>query len=348
MQDYPIVIGEEALAQIPQLINFLEPSQVMVFADSNTHRDCYPLIEEYLPRHHLRVISPGESYKTLRTCETLWEALTEHQFDRNALVINLGGGVIGDMGGFVAATYKRGIPFIQIPTTLLAQVDASVGGKLGIDFLTLKNHIGLFQYPQAVLMYPPFLKTLPQAELVSGFAEVIKHHLIADRKAWEELVHATDIHSLDFPKLIRHSVDIKAQIVDLDFKETGARKALNFGHTMGHAIESMFLDSPNLATMLHGEAIAIGMIGESFISHRMGKLTSSELESIAQFLLTHFPKKEIASEYLEELYQLMLQDKKNSHGSILCTLLPEIGQYEVNVPLMKSQIVEAFTYYRTL
>ena len=348
MQDYPIVIGEEALARIPELIDTLDPSQVMVFVDTHTYADCYPLAEKYLPPHHVEVVPPGEQYKTLRTCEKLWQALTEKQFDRKGLVINLGGGVLGDMGGFVASTYKRGIPFIQIPTTLLAQVDASVGGKLGIDFHTLKNHIGLFQNPQAVLIYPIFLKTLPEAELISGFAEVIKHHLIADREAWEDLILTTEVHSLNFPKLIQHSVDIKSRIVDLDYKESGARKALNFGHTLGHAIESMFLENPNLSPMLHGEAIAIGMIGEAFISHKMGKLPQTELESIAQYICSHFPKKEIGIDLLDDIYGLMLQDKKNSHGSILCTLIPKIGQYEVNVSLQKSQVKEALSYYRAL
>ncbi|MEM9719586.1 MAG: 3-dehydroquinate synthase [Bacteroidota bacterium] len=348
MQDYPIVIGEEALKQIPKWIKTHEPSQVMVFADTHTYSDCYPLLSGYLPTHHVTVIPPGEIHKNLSTCEILWQALTDHQFDRKGLVINLGGGVLGDMGGFVAATYKRGMDFIQIPTTLLAQVDASVGGKLGIDFQTLKNHIGIFQFPQAVLIYPPFLKTLPTPELVSGFAEVVKHHLIADRDAWRKLVQVTDIHALDFPAIIQHSVEIKSKIVELDYKESGARKALNFGHTLGHAIESLFLEEADLTTLLHGEAIAIGMIGESQIAHQMGKLPKDELEDISHYILTHFSKVDIPKGYLDAVYTRMLQDKKNAHGSILCTLVPQIGEYEINIPLQKSHIAEALKFYREL
>ena len=229
MHDYPIVIEEGALAQLPDLIGTINPSQIMVFVDTHTQAYCYPLLREYLPSHELFSIPPGEIHKNLTTCTGMWDVLTQKGFDRKGLVINLGGGVLGDMGGFVAATFKRGIPFIQVPTTLLSQVDASVGGKLGVDFHSFKNHIGIFQNPEAVLIHPGFLTTLPQEELRSGFAEVIKHHLIADKDAWKQLIVNKELNSLDFTSLIRHSVAIKSSIVEQDYKESGARKALNFG-----------------------------------------------------------------------------------------------------------------------
>ncbi len=348
MQDYPIIIGDHALERLSPLIQQHNPSQIMVFADTHTHMFCYPIFKEFLPSHELYVIPPGEIHKKLSTCQKMWEVLTQKGFDRKALVINLGGGVLGDMGGFVAATYKRGISFIQIPTTLLSQVDASVGGKLGIDFHALKNHIGIFQNPEAVLIYPPFLNTLPKEELISGFAEVVKHHLIADATAWKQLMKHSDLGACDFPALIQHSVNIKSQIVNMDYKESGARKALNFGHTIGHAIESLHMEEPSLKHLLHGEAIAIGMIAESYISYKKENLALADLESISEYLLRFFPKVALEKGFYDSIYRRMLQDKKNEHGGIMTTLIPEIGSFQVNVAIQKPIIMEALDYYKGL
>jgi len=345
MTDYPIVIGDEALSSLATNLHREAYDRIMVLADTHTFQDCYPLLQPHLPLHDIQVIEPGEKYKNLATCEILWESLTNNSMDRSGLIINLGGGVLGDMGGFVAATYKRGIAFIQVPTTLLAQVDASVGGKLGIDFHNFKNHIGIFQNPRGVYIYPKFLQTLPPNELTSGFAEIIKHHLIADKTGWESLKTQTELPKLAFDELIEHSIEIKRKLVELDPTEKGPRKALNFGHTLGHAIESLYLDRADLPTLLHGEAIAIGMIGEAYIAMQRSLLDHSDLQEITQYIRAFFPLHPIEELYFEEIYRRMKQDKKNKGGEILCTLLNGIGQYKVNQSLEEGEIRAALRYY---
>ncbi|MCL4125963.1 UNVERIFIED_CONTAM: hypothetical protein GTU68_012040 [Idotea baltica] len=269
--------------------------------------------------------------------------MTKAALDRKALVVNLGGGVIGDMGGFVAGTYKRGIDFAQVPTTLLAQVDASVGGKLGIDFNGLKNHIGLFRNPIGVYINPMFLETLSFEEKRSGFAEIVKHHLIADNEAWQKLKEITDLNELGYPNLIQHSIDIKSRIVESDPEEKGARKSLNFGHTVGHAVETYFLESGN--RLLHGEAIAIGMICEAWISHQIGTLSEDELTEITEFFLRFYPKSKILTNTYPAIVHFAKNDKKNQDGKILCTLLNGIGEFQVNVSIDHSQITKSLDYY---
>ncbi len=246
---------------LPAFLRANSYTKIQVIVDENTFKYCYPSIKPFLEKHNIIKIKSGESQKNLETCQKIWQAMTDNELDRHSIVINLGGGVIGDMGGFCASTYKRGIDFIQIPTTLLSQVDASVGGKLGIDFQGLKNHIGVFQIPNAVLIDADFLKTLSYNELRSGFAEVIKHCLIMDGKKWDE-IRRKDFEEQELEDLIAHSVNIKQHIVEADPTEKGLRKILNFGHTLGHAIETYFLGKPKLH-LLHGEAIAAGMICEA-------------------------------------------------------------------------------------
>ena len=343
MNDYPIFIGENSLHELKQWILTQSYSRIMVLIDKNTRHYCYPKLLSFLPPHHTYCINAGEIHKNLRSCEHIWSELTGQQFDRKGLIINLGGGVIGDMGGFVAATYKRGIDFVQIPTTLLSQVDASVGGKLGIDFLGYKNHIGLFQEPQAVFIWPTFLKTLPEAELCSGFAEVIKHHLIADASAWQQLTSEKNLGEMNWEALIRHSVQIKSQIVASDFAERGNRKALNFGHTIGHAIESHRLGSS--AQLLHGEAVAIGMIAEAYISHKQGLLSEEALQKISKYILHHFPKVSISDSEIPFILNNLQQDKKNVGGKVLCTLIEGPGRFQVDHPLEEKAAVAGIRYY---
>ena len=250
--DYSIWIGENSLSKL----DISTYSKVAILVDENTKRDCLyklPKIENPL----IIEIKSGEEYKNISTCNFIWEQLTINNFDRNSLLINLGGGVIGDMGGFCAVTYKRGLEFIHIPTTLLAMVDASVGGKLGIDFKGFKNQIGLFHNPKAVLISTEFLDTLDESELKSGFAEVIKHALILDNPLWLKLKNTT-FTDLDWEDIINHSVQIKNKIILEDPFEKGERKKLNFGHTFGHAIESYYLEKGT--PISHGEAIFMGMI----------------------------------------------------------------------------------------
>lgn len=343
MNAYPIFIGKESLEELRRWLSRRSYSKIMVLMDAHTELHCYPILSPFLPAHFSFSVSPGELNKNLQTCETIWGALTTHQFDRKGLVINLGGGVLGDMGGFAAVTYKRGLDFVQIPTTLLSQVDASVGGKLGVDFQGFKNHIGLFQEPQAVVIWPDFLKTLPFPELRSGFAEVIKHHLIADATGWEAMLQQKNLLAMNWEALIRHSVQVKSTIVASDFKEQGARKALNFGHTIGHAIETHRLGTAG--HLLHGEAIAIGMVAEAYVSYQQGLISDSALDLISRYILAHFPQVLIDEADLPAILRNMYQDKKNVGGEVRCTLVEGPGRYRVDYVLGEEEAREGISYY---
>ncbi len=341
-----IVITDDLKQPITQFLSKKKYAKIAVLVDENTAQYCYPIVKNHLPDHTLITIKSGEEHKDLDTCQVIWRQLTEKAFDRKSLVINLGGGVIGDMGGFCAATYKRGIDFLNLPTTLLSQVDASVGGKLGVDFAGFKNHIGVFQDPQMVIIYPKFLSTLPFIELRSGFAEVIKHHLIYDNEGWSNLINIT-LDKQPWPSVIRHSTIVKSKIVEADPLESGLRKILNFGHTIGHAVESFHLDIPE-KKLLHGEAIAIGMIAETYLSVIKTGLPQSDYEAISDFLIRQYNTKPIAESNFEEISALALQDKKNEGGIINCSLLSSIGKSVYDIPINREEIHQALNAYNSL
>ncbi|SFG65827.1 3-dehydroquinate synthase [Algoriphagus hitonicola] len=341
----PVIFHPSPEALIKEEIQSLDFSQLLVLTDQNTLRDCYPLIEKSLPKHSVFTISPGEEFKTLKTCSEIWEKMTELALDRKALILNLGGGVLGDMGGFCASIYKRGIRFINMPTTLLSQVDASVGGKLGVDFQGFKNHLGVFNEPEVVLISSKFLRTLPKQELRSGFAEVIKHGLIQDRAYFDSL-NFQNWDQNDWTSLISHSVEIKKQVVQEDPKELGLRKILNFGHTLGHALETFYLNGPK--HLLHGEAIAAGMICEAWLSAEKTGLAKKELFEIAEKLIQVYGKIEIESSEWEAILELCLQDKKNEGKTILFSLLQSIGSCTYNIPVSRGEMTQALTYYTTI
>lgn len=326
---------------LPHYLEGKDYSAIAVIVDKNTRKDCYPRIKDLLPKHVLIVVQEGEEYKNLDSCITIWNKLTEAAFDRHALVINLGGGVVGDMGGFCAATYKRGIDFIQVPTTLLAQVDASVGGKLGIDFQGLKNHIGVFTPPRAVLIDAAFLSTLPERELRSGFAEVIKHCLIRDRGMWDR-IRRTELGDMPLSELIVHSVAIKKEIVSEDPTEKGLRKILNFGHTIGHAVETFYLEKERL---LHGEAIAIGMICEAYIAYSRNMLTETELGEIEEYIFSVYGAVRLDPQDFAPIAALTAQDKKNRGNVVRAALLEGIGHCAYDIPITKKDILKALKYY---
>lgn len=321
-------------------------SKIAVLVDENTKHHCYPLVYNAIPEHILIEIQSGEQQKNLETCQLIWKELTDHAFDRKSLVVNLGGGVIGDMGGFCAATYKRGIDFINIPTTLLAQVDASIGGKLGIDFQNFKNHIGVFQDPLRVFLDSAFFNTLPPSELRSGYAEVIKHCLIRDGAKFEEII-SSDYQNLDLSELTRHSVDIKDQVVENDPTEKGLRKILNFGHTIGHAIESYFLEDEE-KKLLHGEAIAIGMISEAYLSTSKLDLAAEDLNKISDYILKVYDSKPIDENDIGQIQELTRQDKKNEGNTIKCSLLNSIGDCAFNIDIDQNDIRRSIEYYNGL
>ncbi len=326
--------------------HFLEKySSICILTDDNTHEHCYPLIKDILPAHHITLtITPGEEYKILNTCTLIWQFLTENKFDRKSIVVNLGGGVIGDMGGFCASTYKRGIDFVQMPTTLLAQVDASVGGKLGIDFNGFKNHIGVFKMPRKVMIYPSFIKTLTKRELISGYAEVIKHALIRDVIHWDILKRVNEIDTLDWHQIIHHSIEIKSFVVEEDPFEKGLRKILNFGHTIGHAIESYFLENKE-NKLLHGEAIAIGMICEAYISYLKGFINEATFNEIKSYLLKVYKPVEITADDIEKILPLTLQDKKNTKGVISASLLATTGKANFDQPISLEEVKDSLEKY---
>jgi len=319
-------------------------SHIAILVDEFTNKYCLPIIQDLLPFNFTKIlIKSGEHHKNLATCERVWDRMTQANMDRHSLLVNLGGGVIGDLGGFCASTYKRGIDFIQIPTTLLAQVDASVGGKLGIDFHGLKNHIGVFQLPKTVLIDPKFIDTLSIQQKKSGFAEIIKHCLIRDEQEWN-VIRQQSFEELDLSKLIAHSVAIKEAVVLEDPKEAGLRKILNFGHTLGHAIETYLLDKGK-RKILHGEAIAIGMIAEAFISHQRDLISLQELEEIESYLFENYGRVKLHAEEISKIISLTAQDKKNKGKEIRFSLLTGIGDCGYDIPVSASEMKKAVQYY---
>jgi 3-dehydroquinate synthase len=338
-----IEISQNISVNIQAFINASDYDKVAVLVDENTRFHCLPLVHKAIKPTDIIEIESGEEKKTLDTCVQIWKELTDTRDERKSLLVNLGGGVIGDMGGFCAATYKRGIDFINIPTTLLSQVDASVGGKLGIDFLGFKNHIGTFELPRKVFIDTKFLKTLPERELRSGFAEVIKHCLIADKDYWE-IVSVVDFKDQNWPDIVNHSVKIKKKVVEEDPFEKGRRKILNFGHTIGHAIESYFLQKDE-ERLLHGEAIAAGMICEAYLSEKYCGLPESSVRSIESYIVKTFGRIRISIGDIDEITKLCLQDKKNEKGIINFSLLEEIGNSVFNVGIEQNEIRKVLQLY---
>jgi 3-dehydroquinate synthase len=320
-------------------------SRIAVLTDENTSKHCIPIIKHQLGASEIIEVRSGEEQKTLQTCSLIWEEMTEMMLDRYAVLIVVGGGVLGDMGGFCAATYKRGIDFILLPTTLLSQVDASVGGKLGVDFNTFKNHIGVFQQPALTLIHPGFLGTLPFNELRSGFAEVIKHCLISDGKMFDEIA-SRNLLDQPWEKLIKHSVEFKALVTQKDPREKGLRKILNAGHTIGHAVESYLLGSGK--KILHGDAIAIGLIAEGYLAVKRGMLQQKELTRIAGYLTALFGKVPLSDADIIGSTQLVLQDKKNRDNQVLCVLLKGIGGCEWDQAISTDEVKEGLSFYQRL
>ncbi|WPR73829.1 3-dehydroquinate synthase [Algoriphagus sp. NG3] len=342
----PIIFSEKASVDLTAVLSEIRYSSLFILTDENTKQHCLPLVEEVFPSNStFYTIEAGEKNKSIATCMQIWGAMTDAQLDRKALFLNIGGGVLGDMGGFCASIYKRGIRFINMPTTLLSQVDASVGGKLGVDFEGLKNHLGVFNEPETVIVASEFLKSLPENEIRSGYAEIIKHGLIKDRAYFESLDFDNWANSYWTP-LIHHSVGIKKAVVEEDPKEAGLRKILNFGHTIGHAFETYFLDGPR--HLLHGEAIAVGMICEAWLSHRKLDLSMAELKQIQGALLKVYGKIEIQESDLAPVLDFCLQDKKNEGKELMFSLLSTIGECTYNIPVTREEIREAIHYYQNL
>lgn len=337
------IIFDDALQSLADFLSVNKYASVFVLVDENTKEHCLPVLQTVITDVTIIETKSGEANKNLATCETIWQQLIENNADRKALLVNLGGGVIGDMGGFAASCYKRGIDFINIPTTLLSQVDSSIGGKLGIDFKYGKNLIGLFRNPKTVFISAQFFKTLPQRQFINGWAEIFKHALIQDKEQWNTY-KTLDILYADMNEIVHKSLLIKKAVVEDDPFEKGLRKILNFGHTVGHAIEAYSLENEQ-NSLLHGEAIAIGMICEAYLSVKKSGLTESELEEIKTVLLKYFPKHDITAFDTDKLLSIMSIDKKNKGTTIMAALLPEIGKCVYDVALTKEEILESISYY---
>ncbi len=344
---YPIYF-DNSLTQLTQFIEKGNYSKIFILTDEHTGKYCLPLVQKYFGeniRYDLIEINAGEQSKTIDFCVGIWKMLIDFGADRNSLLINLGGGVISDMGGFAASTYKRGINFVNVPTTLLSQVDASVGGKTGIDIDSIKNIVGTFTQPEAVFIEHNFIKTLPARQILSGLAEMLKHGLIADADYWREL----KISDPDSPsaRLIYQSVAIKNGFVLQDPKEKGIRKALNFGHTIGHAVETWSLENDE-DHLTHGEAIAIGMICEAWLSWKKTGLTAHELNEIVSVLTGLYPDYHIRADCHTELYSLMQKDKKNHGDKINCSLINSIGMYSIDHICTEDELCSSLQFYSSL
>lgn len=342
LANYDVTIGDISQS-LALYLSDRSYTKIAVLVDEQTKAYCLPKITSALSEYILIEINSGESHKTLATCELIWSEMGSAQMDRHSLMINLGGGVIGDMGGFAASCYMRGIDFIQIPTTLLSQVDASVGGKLAIDFQSYKNFIGLFCDPQAVLVDPDFLKTLSSSLVRSGYAEMIKHGLIQSEDIWNRLSSLTSISEMDWADEIYESILIKKLVVEEDPREGGLRKILNFGHTIGHALESYALHTER--PLLHGEAIALGMIAEAYISKSILSLSEISLSQITTHIRDVYHDIPLDSlSHSDKICQLMGADKKNKGGKIRAALLEDIGQATYDITLDPVMVEEALAF----
>ncbi|ESU27168.1 3-dehydroquinate synthase [Flavobacterium limnosediminis JC2902] len=324
-------------------------SKLIIIVDSKTSDYCLPnFLANLATEVPLEIIEfeSGEEFKNIETCFEIWSALTELGADRKSIIINLGGGVVTDLGGFVASTFKRGVEYINVPTTLLAMVDASIGGKNGVDLGNLKNQIGTITTPKAVLIDTQFLATLPQNEMRSGLAEMLKHGLIRDKSYWNKFKNLNNLDTEDLDGLIYESVHIKNNVVSQDPTENGIRKALNFGHTLGHGIESYFLENEEKITLLHGEAIAVGMILESYISMEKELISKEEYHEIKSVILAMYGVVEFTQKDIEQIITLLIHDKKNEFGKVQFALLDGIGDVKINQSVSDELIFKAFADYK--
>ncbi|CAG5076845.1 3-dehydroquinate synthase [Parvicella tangerina] len=335
-------IGSITEDHFNQLISTYDPSQIIAIVDENT--------APYLDEIHLITdinidaiqLPSGENHKNIQTVAAIWKDLTDNQFRRDGLIINLGGGVITDMGGFAAATYKRGVDFINIPTTLLAMVDAAIGGKTGVDFFDFKNQIGVIKEAEGVFCDVAFLGSLPKEELMSGFAEVLKHGLVADSKYFDYCTY-TPFEELKWEKIVEGSVRIKGEIVAEDPFEKGRRKLLNFGHTIGHALESLRLEQGN--PILHGFGVVAGMLVETKISFDKGLINDHYFNKIVNALDQLYDRITITSNDIPFMIERMKNDKKNHNDSINFTLLEGIGKGIFNQSASEEEIQRAIQWY---
>jgi 3-dehydroquinate synthase len=338
-ETYKIEVGSLLESSLADVLNSkFTNSKKVILADENTFEHCVSFLTsnfDALSNAEIVVIPAGEENKTLEICSQVWETLSDYHIQRSDLLINVGGGMVTDMGGFIASVYKRGIPFINIPTSLLAMVDASAGGKTGIDLNHFKNQLGTFAHPELVICDPEFLQTLPKEELLWGQAEMLKHGIIASTEHWDA-VKKMDLESID-STIIAQSVTIKNDIVLKDFKEQADRKKLNLGHTIGHAIEGFMLDFNPLP---HGRCVAHGILAESLLAHKFGTLSQADFMEIKATIENLYPELVLTHEQLDPIVNLMQQDKKNRGNEINFVGIKGIGEVIIDTTYTLSEIRE--------
>lgn len=339
---------ETGIEAINNYISHKNVSKIVVITDDNTKKYCLDLFKSTNSLKFTNVyFKSGDKNKNLETATNLWKKLLELDIDKKSLIINLGGGVVTDLGGFVAATFKRGVKFIHVPTTLLGMVDAAIGGKNGINFINAKNQIGTIVQPEFVWIFTDFLNTLPEDEFDSGFAEMLKHGLINNRQYWLDLIknYINPDNNL-LLELIKTSVNIKDSIIKIDPFEVGMRKLLNYGHTVGHALESYMNYQKNIP-LSHGKAVAAGMVIEAYLSYKINGLPIKELVEIKQSINSIYPVIKLNNNDIKEIIKLMRFDKKNEKGIIKYVLLNKIGNADYNKEVPEKFLFEAFEYYQS-
>ena len=344
-----VVICKDLKVELTSFLSSLKYDKVYILTDTNTAEKCYPVLKDIplLKDASVWTVGAGDAYKDIEQVLSLWKRLCDTGASRKSLLVNLGGGMITDMGGFVGATFKRGIQTINIPTTLMSSVDAAVGGKTGINFGGLKNEVGSFYPPLCVFIYNEFIRTLDRDNILSGYAEMIKHALISSRAIYSDVLSFNPddkdyIERLNY--LVAQSVTVKERIVEEDPKEYGIRKALNFGHTLGHAYESLSFKKGR--PILHGHAVAAGIVGELYLSYKTCGFPIKDLTQIVHYIKSLYPAFVHSCKDYDALYELMTHDKKNEAGVINFTLLSDIGEVQINQSVDKDAILASLDFYR--
>ncbi len=358
MANQKVIITTHIQLELEQFLSSLKYDKLFVLTDTNTLEKCFPVIRNIPAIQKARIITikAGDTHKDLSQVTDIWSILSNEGASRNSLLINLGGGMITDLGGFAGATFKRGLQTINIPTTLMASVDAAVGGKTGINFNGLKNEIGSFYPPQCVFIDCQFLSSLDKDNILSGYAEMIKHALISSKEIYNELLNfdleeqlstvncQLSTKNSQLSTLVSQSVQVKEEIVEKDPKELGIRKALNFGHTIGHAIESLSFKKNQ--PLLHGYAVAVGIICELYLSYKQAGFPSDTLSQATHYMKQYYPPFPFDCNDYNTLYEFMTHDKKNEGGIINFTLLSNIGEVQINQEVNKELILESLDFYR--
>lgn len=345
-----VIITNNATEELENIISESKNDKFFILTDNNTNKNCLNMLHcsEPIANAHIITIKADDTNKNIESTTHVWKELSDNGCTRHSCLINIGGGMVTDLGGFAASTFKRGIDFINIPTTLLSMVDASVGGKTGINFNGLKNEIGVFNDAKAVIIDTAFLKTLDQHNICSGYAEMLKHSLLKDNKMWAQHINF-NLYSPDLDSLlsmIKESVGVKERIVSEDPHESGIRKALNLGHTAGHAFESYAMHTNR--PILHGYAVAYGIICELYLSHALQGFPLDKMRQTVNFIKENYGRMNITCDDYESLYSLMKHDKKNTGNEINFTLLKDVGDIKINQTVSKELILESLDFYREI